>query len=667
MSEGKKNSQITDSDFLKLDLRKQKVLLLVKQKFEDILEKQLSGEQIDSIQDKHLKNLSEKISTDGILPTKATIFYKSLDLANYALSGVSGISEQSIMDNQYQILVVGEGFGGGSSREHAALALKGAGIKLIIATGKVERIFKENCLNIGGPIIHEIEGSTQEINQILADIRENKKALLPIPYSDPIRRAIFRAGGLFEFTKQRLKGEVDLPIVAHRELKKNHPLTAAEKILVKNSLNVDPDIGLVEPGDIIVVKPTHRFSYEIFAPMIESYLEENLKEEKYQLDEIESISLFEDHSVCMKDAKFEHLRISQRAFAQKHSLKLYLQKNSLEGSQGICHTLALENVFAGPGEVLIGTDSHTCTSGVTGSFALGIGASNMACAFLKNETIIEVPQTIKVEFAGSLPSYCTAKDVMLTILSHPYVKEGNCIGKILEYSGEGLTLWDLDELLVLTNMAVETGATTGIVTEPTRAVISHLQKVRNLNKEEILKQFEQIRSDADANYAQTLSLNLSTIKPMVALPHHPSNGIPVLEKETISINKAFIGSCTGGNLTDLRQAAEILKNVKKIKTKLTIQPASMKIFNQAKKEGLLDIFEKIGAQILMPGCGACCGLGPGGVSSSENCVISTTNRNFPGRMGKVKGEPGKIYLAGAKVLAASCITGEITDPRKLNF
>jgi len=634
------------------------ILILFRQDYSNLLQRQIAGERILFVTPDDIKNLLEKISTDGILPSRAAAHFKPEDLSDFALSGVAGITEGSIKNNNFGTIIVGSGFGGGSAREHAPLALQGSGIETIIVLGRAEEIFKENCLFLGGPQIQEIEPNSDKLNDTIRKIREGET--IKQTFNDPIRRLIYENGGLFNFTKRRIRGEISLPAISHPKIPDKHPMTSVEKILAMNFLNID-ERRIVVPGDIGFAKTSLRFSYEIFTGMIIRMLQDNLsKDWKERIRDKDSIIFFEDHTVFAKE-KFSEYIDRQRKIAEELGIRLEKQKEGLEGSLGICHTLIVENGLLRPGEIGIGTDSHTCSAGVLGAFAFGVGATAMANSLITKDVLVEVPETILVSIEGKLPRGCSAKDVMLKILSDPYLKSGKGIGKVLEFSGNGISEWPIDQLFVLTNMAVESGTRTGIIPYPTDAVIDHFKSL-GIKEKQILESFAQIQSDPNAHFSHEIKIDLTKLEPMIALPHHPSNSIPISEIGKIKITSGYIGSCTGGNLSDLESAAQILKNGE-VKVPLYVQVASMNVWQKAKDKGILEIIESAGGTVLLPGCGACIGMGPGRIQSPEDVIISDTNRNFYGRMGMpAKGEGGKTYLASSSVVAKSCLNGYISAP-----
>lgn len=645
-----------------------KVLTLLNGSKREMLIEQLQGSQIERLDGELLEHLMWGVSTDGILPSKGGRFHTPQELGQFALAGIPGVSENAVRDGNFGVLVVGGRFGGGSAREHAPKALKGAGIDVVIAVGdKVERIFKENCLYSGGPDIIEVDNDPTLVNDLISQLRDKGKLTFS-QESDPLKLQIQSCGGLLEFTKLKMEGKLDIPRISHAAESADRPMTAVEKILSRKFKNLDEGTNFVLPGDVGLVETDLRFSYEFMTKMMISMLREKFGENIRDLIvDRESIALFEDHLVWAPGDQFKPLILSQREIANEMNLNLFRQRLGLPGSFGICHTLITEKALALPGQVVIGSDSHTCSAGVLGAFAFGAGATAVASSFVSKEALVEVPETVKVNLKGALPSGVSAKDVMLYLLKEPYIKDGEAIQKVLEFSGDGLQNWSVDELFVLTNMSVEGGAFTGIIPEPLPAVVDHIQKVTGLDRSAIESMFTQ--SDKGAYYAKTIDVDLSVIEPMIASPGHPTNGKPLSEIGTVSITRAFVGSCTGGKLSDLREVAKVLRG-QCVKVPLVVQAASMDVYDAASQEGIIDVVEQAGGKFLYPGCGACIGMGEGRVEKRDDTVIADTNRNFPGRMGKAmlngkEVEGGNVYLSNPSIVAASAVKGVICSPKDL--
>ncbi|MCR4941933.1 MAG: 3-isopropylmalate dehydratase large subunit [Campylobacter sp.] len=358
-----------------------------------------------------------------------------------------------------------------------------------------------------------------------------------------------------------------------------------------------------------------------------------------------------DHYIPAKDILSANQAKISRDFAYKHDLKYFFDEKDM----GIEHALMPEKGLVVPGDIIIGADSHTCTHGALGAFSTGMGSTDLAYAMITGGNWFKVPQTIKVVFKGKPGEHIYGKDLILEVIRMIGVDGARY--KALEFVGDSLEYIDMDGRFSLCNMAIEAGGKSGIIAvdDITKEFLSS----KNLRSEPILHY-----SDEGANYEKVIEIDTAKLDPVVAYPFLPSKGKSVREavKDNIAVDQVFIGSCTNGRLSDLRIAAQILKG-KRVskKTRLIITPATQKTALAAQKEGLWDIFVEAGAVVSNPTCGACLGGYMGILGAGERCV-STTNRNFVGRMGDRSSE---IYLANSAVAAASAITGKITDPRDL--
>jgi 3-isopropylmalate/(R)-2-methylmalate dehydratase large subunit len=366
------------------------------------------------------------------------------------------------------------------------------------------------------------------------------------------------------------------------------------------------------------------------------------------------------------DVQARKLATVQEDFAKRAGIKMYgeVQRDGkAAGSEAICHNMVVEEL-ALPGQVVIGTDSHTCMAGALGCFAFGVGSTDMANAWMTRDVRVTVPQSARFELTGKLRPGVCAKDVMLHILAQPFFKGGEGIGKVLEFGGDGVTSLPLDERATLTNMAVEAGGFTGII-EADEVVVDYLVKQRGLRAEDVRPRI--VKADADATYCATFTIDLSVVPPMVATPGDPRNGVP-FEKlgPAVKIDIAYGGSCTGGKKADMDMYASVLADaVKKGKrvapgVHFYLQFGSQDIRRYAEEQGYLAVFEKAGAELVEPSCGACIKAGPGSSDSPDQVTVSSQNRNFPGRSG-----PGKVYLASPLVVAASAIAGHIALPEEI--
>jgi 3-isopropylmalate/(R)-2-methylmalate dehydratase large subunit len=354
----------------------------------------------------------------------------------------------------------------------------------------------------------------------------------------------------------------------------------------------------------------------------------------------------EDHFVPASD----RISANNIALLTNWSTKYKIKKHYKYGlgQYGICHTLSHEEGLILPGEIYVGGDSHTNTTGAIGALAVGLGHTDIAYVLMNGKIWFRVPETILFKIHGNKPEYIMAKDIILKIIGDIGTDGANY--KAMQFAGEVVDKMSMEERLTLTNMTTEAGAKNGII-EPDQITFEYL-KTRTENE------FLPVKGDKDAEYTKTFTYDIESLDPIIAKPFSPENICAVGDIEGKEINKAYIGSCTGAKLEDLRMAAKILKG-KQVKIRTEVLPAAQSIYLKAIKEGLINIFIEAGAVVGPPTCGACCGAHMGVLAKDEIC-ISTTNRNFPGRMGDVE---SKTYLASPLVVAAAAINGKITDPR----
>jgi 3-isopropylmalate/(R)-2-methylmalate dehydratase large subunit len=606
--------------------------------------------------------LMSNISTDEITPGWVCFYYDET-LGQYVYVGMreGAVKKDEVKAGGFAVVVSGLSKGCGSSRETAPYAEKAAGVQLVIAQS-IEKIYGQNSQNIG------LLTSTDF--GLIDRIRNGEEIHLAefTTGLDPISQSIVEHGGLFNYNKARLAGKVLPPAIET----KTRPMTIVEKIIARNAFVRTGKIGVeaVKPGDALFAVADVRFSHEYVTPMAESLFKQALGADA-RVSEPESVFAFRDHLTFLSRVmspkhremglleKAEGLATTQESFTASQNIKLY-GENPEGGSEAICHNAVVEDL-ALPGQVVIGTDSHTCMAGVLGCFAFGVGSTDMANAWYTKDIRIRVPETVRYVFKGRKRADVSAKDVMLVILATDYMKTSKGIGKVLEFAGDDLKHWPMDERATLTNMAVEAGGTTGII-EPDEVTLEYVVRTRGLDAEEVRKGFTY--SDPDAEYAAVFEIDLDEIRPMVALPGDPRNGIPIDELPgEVQINAAYGGSCTGGKMADMDMYAEVLRNAiaqgKRVApgVHLYIQFGSQKIKHYARQRGYIEIFHEAGAELIDPSCGACINAGPGASPSAETVTVSAQNRNFPGRSG-----PGKLYLASPYVVAASAIAGKIVEP-----
>ncbi|MBP3400591.1 MAG: 3-isopropylmalate dehydratase large subunit [Selenomonadales bacterium] len=416
-------------------------------------------------------------------------------------------------------------------------------------------------------------------------------------------------------------------------------MTMTEKIFARHA-----GLDKVVPGQLIKSKVDLVLGNDITAPPA---IKEFEKIGRPVFDR-EKIALVPDHFAPNKDIKSAGMAKTMREFAKKHQIKHYFEV----GRMGIEHVILPEKGLVAPGEVIIGADSHTCTYGAVGAFATGVGSTDMGAAMATGDTWFKVPSTIKVELTGSLPKWVCGKDVILTLIGMIGVDGARY--QALEFAGEGVKSLTMTDRLTISNMAIEAGAKNGIfpVDEITMEYITG----------RVTKPYEIVEADADAEYASVVTIDLSALKPVVALPHLPENVKNVEDVGEIKIDQVVIGSCTNGRIEDLEQAAEILKG-KKVHddVRAIIIPGSQHVYMEAMKRGYIETFIEANAIVSTPTCGPCLG-GYMGILAAGERAVSTTNRNFRGRMGHVDSE---VYLAGPSVAAASAVAGRIAEPKEV--
>ncbi len=417
-------------------------------------------------------------------------------------------------------------------------------------------------------------------------------------------------------------------------------MTITQKILAAHS-----DNPKVNSGDIISINIDVILGNDISAFLAIKELE---KIGKPKIQAANKIILVLDHFTPNKDVTTaEQCRIL-REFAQEVGINYFFEG----GRAGIEHALLPEEGLVVPGDLVIGGDSHTCTYGALGAFAMGVGSTDLAAAMVLGKTWLKVPETILIEYKGNLGEWVGGKDLILYTIGK--IGTDGALGKTIEFRGPVIQSLDVENRLTMTNMAIEAGAVNGII-EPDNVTRDFL--INRVRREAIY-----YKSDTDAIYESKLEINVSSISPQVALPFSPGNVASVKEVEGTKIDQVFIGSCTNGRIGDLRVAAKILKGRRAHSgIRLLISPATPKIYRQALEEGLLKIFSEAEAVILPPSCGVCFGGHLGILAKGEVC-LSTTNRNFLARMGHPE---SKVYLASPAVAAASAIRGQITHPSSI--
>ncbi len=415
-------------------------------------------------------------------------------------------------------------------------------------------------------------------------------------------------------------------------------MTITEKILAAHSGK-----DVVRPGELINVSLDTVMCHDVTTPPSISMLE------KLNMDRVfdtGKIIVIPDHFVPNKDIQSAELAKRLRNWVQKHGIENYYEV----GENGVCHAVLPEDGWVLPGATIVCGDSHTCTHGALGAFSTGVGSTDLAAAIYSGELWFKVPESIKFVLSGSLPKGVFSKDIILEIIRR--IGVDGALYKTMEFTGKVIDELSVEARFTITNMAIEAGGKSGIV-NPDEKTLMYV-------RERTGKEFTVYTSDDDAEYSEIIEIDCSELEPVVAFPYLPSNVRKAKEAGDIMIDQVYIGSCTNGRIEDLRIAAEIIKGKKVAKgTRCIIVPATTKIWRKAMKEGLFDIFSDANCVVSSPTCGACLGGWMGVLASGERCV-STTNRNFVGRMGSPESE---VYLASPATAAATAINGHITDPR----
>jgi len=420
--------------------------------------------------------------------------------------------------------------------------------------------------------------------------------------------------------------------------------------IVENILARASGKSSVAPDDVIFADVDKVMMHDVSGPGVIKVFDK-LKKQGIAVDKLwdpTKVWVAEDHFVPSADKMSAENIVKLSNFTKKYGIEKHFKYGM--GQYGICHTLSHEEAMVMPGDVYVGGDSHTNTTGALGAFACGLGHTDIAYVLLNGNIWFKVPETYYFKLNGKLPDHVMAKDLILKIIGDI----GNDGGayRTMQFGGSGIDEMSIESRLTLCNMTTEAGAKNGIV-EPDQKVVDYLSQRGAAN-------FNLVTGDSDAEYSKIFEYESSEMEPMIAKPFSPDNTCVVGEAPSVELDKSYIGSCTGAKYEDLEAVAKILKG-RKVKIRTEILPAAISIYQRAMENGLLKIFLDAGATVGPPTCGACCGAHMGVLAKDEIC-ISTTNRNFPGRMGHVESQ---TYLTSPMVAAASAVTGKITDPRDL--
>jgi len=654
----------------------------------ELIKKQLAGWDLpwDTRTSANNPKLRDDISTDEITPAHCC-FYFDRTLGEIPYVGLRcgdalPIGRGDVKKGGFVCSVSGKRRGKGSSREQSPYAEMCAGIQVAIGEN-IERIYKQNCQNLG------LLTST---NFSLIDrLRAGEEIALQefTAGEDEITKQVIEYGGLFPFNVARMQGNVFLPPIKTAK----RPMTLAEKIFAAHMVSTGEGTdggatgvparperrsvvsdAYVQPGDTGFTRVDLRFSHEYVTPMASIFYEQYVGKD-VPVNDASSIRFFRDHLTFLDEVISEEkkkmglldlatqLKLKQEDFAKQQGIKLHGELTDRKGSEGICHSVMLET-YALPGQVNVGSDSHTPHVGAIGCIAFGIGTTDVFNSWITKDVRVKVPESVKIVIRGKRHPNVTAKDFILKILSLDYVRSGQALAKVMEYAGEAVEALSVDERATMTNMAAEIGGFTGIVA-PDEKVIEFLMERRGMKRAEIEKMImiAGLHSDPGAEYAQVIELDANEITPMVATPGDPGNGKYIRELSVpVPIEIAYGGTCTAGKNEDMDMYASVLADALKQGRRVSknvefwIQFGSQETREYSKRRGYLEIFEQAGARVIEPSCGACINAGPGVSTRPDQVVISAQNRNFPGRSG-----PGQMYLASPLTVAASAVAGHIVE------
>jgi 3-isopropylmalate/(R)-2-methylmalate dehydratase large subunit len=580
-----------------------------------LMARQLAGEELEAA-----GPLRDDISTDEITPA-SICYYHDKTLGEFAYLGLRAggqfpVTRGAVARGGFAASVAGRRRGKGSSREASPYAELAAGIRVVFAES-FERIYRENCENLGLLTSTDFTLLTRLRRGETVHIAEFTR------HVDAISRDIIESGGLGYFNLK--------------------PKTLAEKII---------DRHWVREG---FVRADLRFSHEYVTPMAASIFYEHFGRDA-RVKDPHSVLCFRDHLTFLAETNIAPdlldaalaLEKTQREFAAEQGIRLHGEVPR-GGSEAICHSKILED-YALPGQIIVGSDSHTSHAGALGCLAFGIGTTAVANAWYTGDVRVIVPPIVRVLISGRPPANVTAKDAMLELLRHPFVRSGGAIGAIVEYAGDAVASWSVESRATLTNMAAEVGAFSGIVA-PDDVTRDFLVTRRAAG----IPAFDDLASDPNATYATTIEIDAGALRPMVALPGDPGNGRRVDEVGDVAIDIAYAGSCTAGKRDDMDMYARVLAGRTVAPgVRCYIQCGSQSVYAYCVEQGYDRVFADAGATLIAPSCGACINAGPGVSRRADEVTISAINRNFPGRSG-----PGQLYLASPYTVAASAIAGRI--------
>ena len=614
--------------------------------------------------DLRVEDLLDDINTDVMTPAWVCFDHEPAVIAENAYAGLVHegrrvFEPHALLDGGFEVIVSGHRKGTGSSRETAAQCERWSGIRVVIAASFAP-IHERNNINLG-----QLMGDHDMLERLQAG--ESISLNEFTSQYDPVTRLIVENGGILPFARKLGDGEVSLP-----ELNTGpRPMTMVEKMVSNKLLGKNGSTRYVKPGDAVLSQVDGGYSHEFTTGQVHEFLKEEYGDD-YTLPNPSKYAVFEDHLLYATDVprygrfteKIQTLRDMQDVFQQHTGVRDYSAEDGI--SPGICHQVAREE-FIDVGDFIQATDSHTCMGGATNALAYGVGSTEYANLVHNQFAFVQVPESIRFELVGALDPGCTAKDVILHIL-WKYAANSETLDRSMEFGGPGLASLSMDERATLCNMATECSAKTGIC-EPDERTVEWLTKRRpGLSEEAVRGAF--VLPDAGAEYHGGVhAIDLSQIRPMVAHPGNPDEGIPsdptngayIDDLGEVSIDIAYAGSCTAGKDDDFAYYAQVTEAALDAGVRIPegvecyIQFGSKTVKALSERNGWSEMFERAGVKLIDPGCGACIGAGPGISDDAEQVTISAINRNYQGRSG-----PGKLYLASPLTVMASAFVGKIS-------
>jgi 3-isopropylmalate/(R)-2-methylmalate dehydratase large subunit len=622
--------------------------------------------------------LRADVSTDEIIPLPAMVHFDATlgrwPHTGFTAGGERPIGRDAVRSAGIEVIVAGRRYGKGSSREHAVVAERSAGVRLVIAES-FERIYRQNADNLGlftsthfGLVERIRRGEAIELDELLAG-------------RDALAAAILRAGGLLAYGERVFGSGCTSPAAAAAPVESAaRPLTLFEKIVRRHWVATSDTPAEPVLGEGGFVRADRRFIHEYYTGMCAWMLDAHAQARgnPLALHDAASIVTFEDHLSYVHASpvhvagglvgEVRGLSRAHREFVERFGLTDHGYLEALEagdpgnrGSQGISHAMMAER-YARPGELIVGTDSHTPHSGALGCVAYGVGTTDMAAAFLFGVARLTMPPVLRIELSGALAAGVTAKDIVLQLLADPAIRAGAGVGRVFEYGGPALATLSTDERATLTNMVAELGGFTGLV-EPDAETVRFLKERRGQDAADVALE-PWMRSDPGAAYERVFELDCSRLEPMVARPGDPGRGLALSALATqdgpVHIHIAYGGSCTAGKREDFAQYHAVLawaaeRGLRVAPgVRLYLQFGTADVQRWCEQQGWLATFAAVGAELLQPACGACANCGPGSSTDAAQVTVSAINRNFPGRSG-----PGSVWLASPATVAASAIAGEL--------